>query len=78
MPFNFGSFEYMQGFFWILARVSIIFFLMPFFGARGVPAMWKAGSSFVISMVLVPVVPPPEHLPGSITELALASCVRFL
>ena len=78
MPLSFESFDFLYLFFWILVRVSIIFFLMPLFGASGVPALWKAGTSFVISIVLIPVVPPPEYLPISVPELILGVACEAL
>ena len=59
------TFEQMQGFFWILVRVSTLFFLLPLFGGRNIPSLWKAGLSFVIAIVLTPVVPVPANLPVS-------------
>jgi flagellar biosynthesis protein FliR len=71
MPFPLESLEQMQGFFWVLVRVSILFFLMPLFGARGVPALWKAGLSMTIAIVLTPVVPPPQNLPETMPEVII-------
>ena len=71
MPFPLESLEQMQGFFWIFIRVSILFFLLPLFGAKGVPAMWKAGLSMIIAVVLTPVVPPPQTFPATIPEIIL-------
>ncbi|MFH1491509.1 MAG: flagellar biosynthetic protein FliR, partial [Pseudomonadota bacterium] len=63
MPFPMESLEQMQGFFWILVRVSVILFLLPIFGAKGVPVLWKAGVSLMIAIILTPVVPLPRALP---------------
>lgn len=71
MPFSFESFDFLYMFFWILVRVSILFFLLPLFGASGVPALWKAGSSFAISIVLVPIIRKPEYVPNSVPELVV-------
>ena len=57
------TFEQLQGFFWILVRVSTLFFLLPLFGARNIPSLWKTGLSFVIAIVLAPVVPAPVNSP---------------
>ena len=65
------TFEQLQGFFWILVRVSTLFFLLPIFGARNIPALWKAGLSFVIAIVLTPVVPIPVNLPVSTPEIII-------
>jgi flagellar biosynthetic protein FliR len=71
MPFPLESFEQLQGFFWILMRVSVLFFLLPLFGARGVPALWKAGLSMIMAIVLTPVVPPPKSFPETLPEIVL-------
>jgi flagellar biosynthetic protein FliR len=62
----------MQGFFWVLVRVSVLLFFLPFFGARGVPTLWKVGLSLVLTVMLTPVVPLPRHFPQSGIEIALA------
>ncbi|MBN1106938.1 MAG: flagellar type III secretion system protein FliR [Deltaproteobacteria bacterium] len=71
MTFPLESIEQMQGFFWVLMRVSMVLFLLPLFGAGGVPALWKAGLSFLLAAILTPVVPPPARLPGSLPEVIL-------
>ena len=71
MPFPLENFEQMQGFFWVLMRVSILFFLLPFFGAKGFPAIWKAGLSFVMAMILTPMVPPPPDLPETLPDIVV-------
>ncbi|MBN1847733.1 MAG: flagellar type III secretion system protein FliR [Deltaproteobacteria bacterium] len=71
MSFPLESLEQMQGFFWVLMRISIIIFLLPLFGARGIPMMWKAGFSFIIAMILTPVVPAPNVFPETLPELVL-------
>lgn len=55
----------MQGFFWILVRISIMVFLLPLFGARTIPPLWKAGFSMVLALVVTPVVPSPSNYPSS-------------
>ena len=71
MPFPLESLEQMQGFFWVLVRVSIILFLLPIFGARGIPTMWKVGVSIVMAMILAPVVPMPRSFPETPPEMVL-------
>lgn len=71
MPFPLESFEQIQGFFWVLVRVGILSFFLPFFGARGVPALWKVGLSVLLAVVLTPVVPLPREFPRSDLEIAL-------
>ena len=69
MPFPLESVENMQGFFWVLVRVSILFSLLPLFGARGFPALWKAGLSFVMALILTPVVPLPRSYPETAPQI---------
>ncbi len=63
------TFEQLQSFFWILVRVSTLFFLLPLFGARNIPSMWKAGLSFIIAIVLAPVVPTPDYYPVTSAQI---------
>ena len=37
MAFPLESLEQMQGFFWVFLRVTVLFFLLPLFGATGTP-----------------------------------------
>lgn len=69
MTFPLQSLEQMQCFFWILVRVSVLSFLLPFFGARGIPTLWKAGFSLMLAALLTPVVPPPGFLPVTILQV---------
>ena len=69
MPFPLESLQQMQGFFWVLVRVSIILFLLPLFGAKGIPIMWKAGLSMALAIILTPVVPSPEGFPETTSEV---------
>jgi flagellar biosynthetic protein FliR len=77
--------EQVQTFFWVFLRLSILFFLLPLFGATGIPALWKVGLSAVISIVLMPVVPAPQSLPetapevvaGVISEAMMGLCLAF-
>jgi flagellar biosynthetic protein FliR len=71
MPFPLESIEQMQGFFWILMRVGIIIFLLPLFGAKGIPMMWKAGFSMIIAVILTPVVPSPKMFPETFPEIVI-------
>lgn len=70
MPFPLESLAQMQGFFWIFIRVSILFFMLPLFGAKGIPAMWKIGFSFLMAFVLTPVAPRPPAFPQSLFGVA--------
>lgn len=78
MPFPLESFEQLQGFFWILMRVSVLFFLLPLFGARGIPTLWKAGLSMIVAIVLTPVVPPPQSFPETLPETVLGMLAEVL
>jgi flagellar biosynthesis protein FliR len=69
MLFPMETLEQMQGFFWVFLRVSILFFLLPLFGATGIPSLWKIGLSAVISLVLTPVIPAPQVLPQSVPDV---------
>ena len=59
-------------------RVSVLFFLLPLFGARGIPTLWKAGLSMIVAIVLTPVVPPPQNFPNSIPEIILGMLAEVL
>ncbi|NLA74554.1 MAG: flagellar type III secretion system protein FliR [Deltaproteobacteria bacterium] len=72
------TFEQLEGFFWILVRVGTLFFLLPLFGARNIPSLWKAGLSFVVAIVLTPVVPAPQNLPVSGPEIILGIAAEVL
>jgi flagellar biosynthesis protein FliR len=61
--------QQIQGFFWIFIRVGVLFFMLPFFGASGMPSLWKAGVSLLMAAILTPVVPPPPSFPT--TNLAV-------
>jgi flagellar biosynthetic protein FliR len=86
MPFPLESIPHMQGFLWVLMRVSVLIFLLPLFGARGVPAMWKMGLSFLLALILTPLVPlsrtypetTPEILVGMFTEVILGLILAFV
>jgi len=69
MPLPIESYEQLQAFFWILVRVSILFFLFPIFGAKGIPTLWKAGASMVLALILTPLIPLPRALPQTIFEI---------
>ncbi|MFP3927577.1 MAG: flagellar biosynthetic protein FliR [Desulfobacteraceae bacterium] len=78
MPFELEAFEQINGFFWVFIRVSVFVFLMPLFGARGLPGIWKAGLSFVLALVMLPVVPAPKALPLTAPEFILAVAAEVL
>jgi flagellar biosynthetic protein FliR len=70
--FPLESLEQMQGFFWVLMRVSIIVFLLPLFGARGIPSIWKIGLSIILAIVLMPALPPAAGYPETAAEIIIA------
>ena len=78
MPFPIESIEQLHVFFWVLIRVSIIFFLLPLFGARGIPSLWKAGLSMVMAIILTPVVPVAQSYPIELPEIILALIAELL
>jgi flagellar biosynthetic protein FliR len=45
-----------KAFFLVLIRVSVIFQMLPFFNARVIPTLAKAGLAFVITIILFPVI----------------------
>jgi len=65
------SFEQLQVFFWVLMRVSILFFLFPILGDRGIPPLWKIGASMVLALLLTPLIPWPRSLPQTIFDVAI-------
>lgn len=69
MPFPLETLQQMQALFWVFLRVSILLFLLPLFGARGVPTLWKVGLSILMALVLAPVVPMPVILPESMVDV---------
>jgi flagellar biosynthesis protein FliR len=85
MPFPIESLQEVQSFFWIFLRVSILFSLLPLFGATNFPTLWKVGLSGVISLVIGSVVPGPETLPqtasevvtGAVSEMVMGLCLGF-
>jgi flagellar biosynthetic protein FliR len=63
------SYQEFKGFFLIFIRVSVILFMLPFFNARAIPVLSKAGLAFLMTIILVPVVDSdliasPENLWG--------------
>ena len=78
MPFDLESVQQLQGFFWIFLRVSVLVFLLPLFGARNIPTLWKVGFSFVLAALLTPVVPVPEQMPLTTPELVLGIASEVL
>jgi len=72
MTFPLETLDQMQCFFWVLMRVSIIIFLLPLFGAKGVPTMWKAGLSVILAIVLLPSVPHVSKFPDTAIEIIIS------
>lgn len=61
---------HLQTFFWALLRVSIIIFMLPFFGARGLPSLWKVGFAMVLTISMLPVI-PQTRLPSNTLDFLL-------
>jgi len=63
-------------------RVGIIIFLLPLFGARGVPVLWKIGLSMILAIVMMPLVPAavryPETAPEIIISFASEAIMGFI
>jgi flagellar biosynthesis protein FliR len=72
MTFPLETLDQIQIFFWVLMRVSIIIFLLPLFGAKGVPTMWKAGLSVILAIVLLPSVPHVSKFPDTAVEIIIS------
>ena len=53
-------FQDYRTFFLILARISVLLFFFPFFNARVIPVLGKAGLALIISLMLLPVVELPS------------------
>lgn len=78
MAFPIETIQQVQGFFWIFVRVGALFFLLPFFGARNIPALWKAGLSLITALILFPVVPPPPAFPRTVLEVLMGISSEIL
>jgi len=78
MAFPLETIQQVQGFFWIFVRVGALFFLLPFFGARNIPALWKAGLTLVTALILFPVVPPPPVFPRTTIEIIMGIASEVL
>jgi len=50
------SYQEFRSFFPILIRVSVVLFMFPFFNARVIPVLCKAGLTLIISIILFPVI----------------------
>jgi len=67
------SFQELNAFFLILARVGILFSLFPFFGSQVTPTLSKIGLALLVALALYPVV----DLKGSAVPSSLAAMVRL-
>ena len=69
-----------QTFLWALLRVSIIAFMLPFFGARGLPTLWKIGFAMVVTIAMLPSIPQvtlPQSTVGFLMVVASEALVGF-
>lgn len=65
--------EQAQQFLMVLFRVSSFLFLVPLFGSPNLPATLKIGLAFALTLVFVPILPPPKiHLLAAGQTLVLA------
>jgi flagellar biosynthetic protein FliR len=73
------TYQEFKSFFLILIRVSVIFVMFPFFNARIIPVLTKAGLALIMTIVLFPVVNAkvlefPDNLWG-MGQLVLAELI---
>jgi flagellar biosynthetic protein FliR len=78
MPIPLETLEQMQVFFWVFIRVGALVFMLPLFGATGIPSLWKAGLSFLLAIIIVPLVPKTLTFPESDLEMLLGVCSEIL
>jgi flagellar biosynthetic protein FliR len=68
-----------KAFFLVLIRVSIIFQMLPFFNARVIPILAKAGLAFVITIILFPVINSKmAEFPSTIFGMAQLILTEFI
>jgi flagellar biosynthetic protein FliR len=74
MPFALDSVERSEVFLWVFFRVGILFLMLPLFGARGIPILWKVGLSLLLAAIVTPVLPafprPPQNTARLVMGLA--------
>ena len=71
MDILFLPYQEFRSFFLIMVRVSVILFMFPFFSAKVIPLLCKAGLAFIISIILLPVVGSGmPAFPATVWELA--------
>ena len=65
-------FKALNAFFLISIRVGIILYVFPFFSAKVIPQLSKVGLTFIIALILYPVVAiPPVEFPATIPGVFL-------
>jgi flagellar biosynthetic protein FliR len=68
-----------KAFFLVLIRVGIIFQMLPFFNARVVPILAKAGLAFIITIILFPVINTKTvEFPSTIIGMAQLVLTEFI
>lgn len=68
-----------KAFYLILIRVSIIFQMLPFFNAKIIPVLAKAGLAFVITIILFPVINTKmAEFPSTIFGMAQLILTEFI
>jgi len=60
----------------VFARVSVLVALLPVFGSKMIPGMFKAGLALVLTLLIAPFVPPPPSFQSGMVP-ALAKEVLF-
>lgn len=67
------NYELIVTFLLIFSRIGAFMVAVPLFGGPSTPGQVKAGMAFVVSLILLPLVAPPQHeLAGGLLELGLA------
>ena len=68
-----------KAFFLVLIRVGIIFQMLPFFNAKVVPILAKAGLAFIITIILFPVINTKTvEFPSTIIGMAQLVLTEFI
>ncbi len=50
--------SYLAGFLWPLMRIGAVFMAAPIFASRQVPVRWRAALTLVITLIVMPILPP--------------------
>ncbi|MCL6611813.1 MAG: flagellar type III secretion system protein FliR [Peptococcaceae bacterium] len=66
------NYDLMVTFLLIFARIGSFVAVAPLFGGPNTPGQVKAGMAFVVSLIMLPLVPAPQTVPGSLPGFGLA------